>query len=154
MPDSAFKVLEILERAQTPLSGETISNELGITRSAVWKHINELRIMGYDISSSQKEGYRLTHTSNKLLPYEIHKKLKTRFIGKKIRYIENTPSTIWVGKQTLFRGRRGEDARHGHHCRRADRGYWQDGPGMGLTQRGDLDHHRSSNLMSPLIIFS
>jgi BirA family transcriptional regulator, biotin operon repressor / biotin---[acetyl-CoA-carboxylase] ligase len=104
MPDSAFKVLEILERADRPLSGETISNELGITRSAVWKQINELRMMGYDISSSQKEGYRLTHTSNKLLPYEILKKLQTRFIGKKMRYIENTPSTIWVGKQLCSEG--------------------------------------------------
>ena len=104
MPDSAFKVLEILERSDTPVSGEIISNELGITRSAVWKHINELRMMGYDISSSQKEGYNLTRTSSKLLPYEIHKKLRTRFIGKKIRYLENTPSTIWVGKQICSEG--------------------------------------------------
>jgi BirA family biotin operon repressor/biotin-[acetyl-CoA-carboxylase] ligase len=104
LPDSAFKVLEILERTETPVSGETISNELGITRSAVWKHIQELRSMGYDIFSSQKEGYKLTRTSNKLLPYEIHKKLKTQFIGKKIRYLENTPSTIWVGKQMCLEG--------------------------------------------------
>jgi BirA family transcriptional regulator, biotin operon repressor / biotin---[acetyl-CoA-carboxylase] ligase len=104
MPDSAFKVLEILERADTPISGETISNELQISRSAVWKHINELRLMGYDISSSQKEGYRLTRTSSKLLPYEIHKRLKTQFVGKKIRYLENTPSTIWVGKQICSEG--------------------------------------------------
>jgi len=104
MPDSAFKVLEILERADAPLSGETISNELRITRSAVWKHINELRMMGYDISSSQKEGYRLTRTSNKLLPYEIHKRLMTQFVGKKMRYLENTPSTIWVGKQICSEG--------------------------------------------------
>ena len=41
MPDSAFKVLEILERSKEPVSGEVISNELGITRSAVWKQINE-----------------------------------------------------------------------------------------------------------------
>jgi len=104
MPDSAFKVLEILERAARPLSGEAMSNELGITRSAVWKHINELRAMGYDISSSQKEGYRLTKTSSKLLPYEIHKKLRTKFIGKTMRYLENTPSTIWVGKQVCSEG--------------------------------------------------
>lgn len=104
VPDSAFKVLEILERAETPVSGEAISNELGITRSAVWKNIQELRGMGYDIFSSQKEGYKLTRTSNKLLPYEIHKKLKTQFIGKKIRYLENTPSTIWVGKQMCSEG--------------------------------------------------
>ena len=104
MPDSAFRVLEILERATGPLSGEAISNEMGMTRSAVWKHINELRMMGYDISSSQKEGYRLTRTSNKLLPYEIHKKLRTQVIGKKMRYIENTPSTIWIGKQLTSEG--------------------------------------------------
>jgi BirA family biotin operon repressor/biotin-[acetyl-CoA-carboxylase] ligase len=104
LPDSAFKVLEILERSEIPISGEAISNELGITRSAVWKHIQELRAMGYDIFSSQKEGYKITRTSNKLLPYEIHKKLKTQFIGKKIRYLENTPSTIWVGKQMCSEG--------------------------------------------------
>ena len=104
LPDSAFKVLEILERSETPISGESVSNELGITRSAVWKHIKELRVMGYEIFSSQKEGYKLTRTSNKLLPYEIHKKLKTQFIGKKIRYLENTPSTIWVGKQMCSEG--------------------------------------------------
>ena len=107
LPDSAFKVLEILERSETPISGEAISNELGITRSAVWKHIQELRRMGYDIFSSQKEGYKLTRTSSKLLPYEIHKKLKTQFIGKKIRYLENTPSTIWVGKQMCSEGMSG-----------------------------------------------
>jgi BirA family biotin operon repressor/biotin-[acetyl-CoA-carboxylase] ligase len=60
--------------------------------------------MGYDISSSQKEGYQLTRTSSKLLPYEIHKKLRTQFIGKKMRYLENTPSTIWVGKQICSGG--------------------------------------------------
>ena len=99
MPDTAFKVLEILERHQGPISGETISHEMGITRSAIWKNIKELRLMGYDIQSSQKDGYKLVHSSSKLLPYEIHKKLRTRFIGKKMRYFAHTPSTIWVGKQ-------------------------------------------------------
>jgi len=104
MPNSAFKVLEVLETADRPLSGEIISTTMGITRAAVWKHINELRAMGYDISSSQKEGYRLKRTSSRLLPYEVHKKLKTQFIGRKMRYLENTPSTIWVGKQICSEG--------------------------------------------------
>ena len=104
MPNSAFKVLEVLEKADHALSGELISTTMGITRAAVWKHINELRAMGYDISSSQKEGYRLKRTSSKLLPYEVHKKLKTQFIGRKMRYLENTPSTIWVGKQICSEG--------------------------------------------------
>ena len=104
LPDTAFKVLEILERSAEPISGETISNELGVTRSAVWKQINELRLMGYDISSSQKEGYKLARASSKLLPYEVHKKLRTQFIGKKMRYLDSTPSTIGVGKQLCSEG--------------------------------------------------
>ncbi len=104
MPDSAFKVLEVLEQADVPLSGEIISTRLGITRAGVWKHINELRAMGYDISSSQKEGYRLIRTSTQLLPYEVQKNLKTQFIGRKMHYLENTPSTNWVGKQICSEG--------------------------------------------------
>jgi BirA family biotin operon repressor/biotin-[acetyl-CoA-carboxylase] ligase len=104
MPDSAFKVLEVLEQADVPLSGEIISTKLGITRAAVWKHMNELRAMGYDISSSQKEGYQLIRASNKLLPYEVQKKLRTQFIGRKMQYLENTPSTNWVGKQVCSEG--------------------------------------------------
>jgi BirA family biotin operon repressor/biotin-[acetyl-CoA-carboxylase] ligase len=104
MPDAAFKVLEVLEQADVPLSGEIISTKLGISRAGVWKHINELRAMGYDISSSQKEGYRLIRTSNKLLPYEVQKKLRTQFIGGKMHYLENTPSTNWVGKQICSEG--------------------------------------------------
>jgi BirA family biotin operon repressor/biotin-[acetyl-CoA-carboxylase] ligase len=94
----------VLEGGEGPVSGEYISSRLGISRSAVWKHVKELISMGYEISSSQKEGYRLTKKSNRLLPYEVHKKLRTSFIGKKIRYFENTPSTIWVGKQLASAG--------------------------------------------------
>jgi len=84
MTDSSFRVLDILERADAPISGEKISDELGITRSAVWKNINELRLMGYDITSS-----------------EVHKNLKTVFIGRKMRYLENTPSTNATGRQMV-----------------------------------------------------
>ncbi|HUU75842.1 MAG TPA: biotin--[acetyl-CoA-carboxylase] ligase [Methanoregulaceae archaeon] len=99
MYDAAFKVLEILESSDGPVSGELISNKLGISRSAVWKHIKELNNMGYEISASQKEGYRLQKKSDRLLPHEVRKKLRTSFIGKKMRYFESTPSTIWVGKK-------------------------------------------------------
>jgi len=104
MYEAAFKVLEILEASDGPVSGEYISGRLGISRSAVWKHVKELTSMGYEITASQKEGYRLTKQSNRLLPYEVHKRLRTSFIGKQMRYYENTPSTIWVGKQLASEG--------------------------------------------------
>jgi len=110
MYDAAFRVLEVLEANDGPVSGEKISGRLGISRSAVWKHVKELISMGYEISASQRVGYHLTRKSDRLLPYEIQKKLRTRFIGKQMRYFENTPSTIWVGKQLASEG----DARKLH----------------------------------------
>ena len=97
--EAAFRVLEVLENADGPVSGEYISNRLSISRSAVWKHVKELQSIGYDISASQTEGYRLTKKSNRLLPYEVHKNLRTTIFGKKMRYFESTPSTIAVAKQ-------------------------------------------------------
>ena len=41
---------------------------------------------------------------DRLLPHEIRKKLRIRFIGKKMKYFENTPSTIWVGKKLASEG--------------------------------------------------
>lgn len=99
MYEAAFRVLEVLETREGPVSGEVISNSLGISRSAVWKHIKELINMGYEITTSHREGYRLNKSSNRLLPYEVHKKLRTSFMGKKMRYFENTTSTNWVGRQ-------------------------------------------------------
>lgn len=110
MYEAAFRVLEVLETSDGPVSGEYISGRLGISRSAVWKHVKELISMGYEITASQKEGYRLTKKSNRLLPYEVHKRLRTSFIGSQMRYYENTPSTIWVGKQLASEG----DAEHIH----------------------------------------
>jgi BirA family transcriptional regulator, biotin operon repressor / biotin---[acetyl-CoA-carboxylase] ligase len=96
---AAFRVLEILDRANGPISGEAISERLGISRSAVWKHVTELRTMGYEINASQKEGYLLKKDSDRLLPYEIYKHLRTSFIGRKMRYFERTPSTIWIARK-------------------------------------------------------
>ena len=104
MSDSAFKVLEILRRAVAPVSGETIGNELGVTQSTVLKNIKELSQLGYDIQSSRKEGYKLLHSSTKLLPYEIEKNLDTRVIGTSFRYFHHTPSTNSIGKQLCAEG--------------------------------------------------
>lgn len=98
MNETTEKILDILETQEDPISGEKISDMLGITRSAVWKNINELKDLGYSIESSKTSGYKLRTTTTRLLPHEIKKHLKTDFIGKDIRYFRNTPSTTWVAK--------------------------------------------------------
>ncbi|HOP30507.1 MAG TPA: biotin--[acetyl-CoA-carboxylase] ligase [Spirochaetota bacterium] len=89
------KILSILYNSfGSWVSGEEISRELGITRTAVWKNVNILRDTGYIIESSNKSGHRLTSSNNILNEFAIRKNLKTSVFGKRdIRIFEATDST-------------------------------------------------------------
>ena len=75
------------------LSGEDLSDVLKISRVAVWKHIKKIQSLGYKIESKQKLGYRLIDDTEKLLPWEITKDLKTKTVGKRVYYFEEIDST-------------------------------------------------------------
>ena len=95
------KVMDILsECGEKHISGEEISEKLGISRASVWKHINNLKKEGFDIESRSGTGYRLRgKTGDNLTPYEIKKNLDTKFIGQNIEYFETIDSTnIYAGK--------------------------------------------------------
>jgi len=75
------------------LSGQDLSDVLKISRVAVWKHIKKIQTLGYKIESKQKLGYRLIDSTEKLLPWEITRDLKTQLIGKRVYYFEEIDST-------------------------------------------------------------
>ena len=89
------KIIEvILNNGEEFVSGEALSKKLGISRTAIWKHINALRQEGYDIESVNKKGYRLISSPNDLLnPQNIYHNLKTEIIGKNIIHLESVDST-------------------------------------------------------------
>lgn len=93
------KILDFLKRKQDYLSGDQISQRLGITRQALWKHIQELREMGYDIVAVPHLGYRLVSCPDRLFPLEISRHLNTKLIGKKIYYFEAVSSTMDISTQ-------------------------------------------------------
>ena len=53
------KILSALKNTEGYISGEELSHSLNITRSAVWKHIGQLRDDGYMITSVRNRGYKL-----------------------------------------------------------------------------------------------
>jgi len=64
--ENELKVLKLLA-ANTWISGEKIAEEIGISRTAVWKFIKKLSGVGYEIISIRKKGYQLL-TLSKLHP--------------------------------------------------------------------------------------
>lgn len=75
------------------LSGEQISRALGVSRTAVWKHISHLRDLGYGIEAATSRGYRLVTTPDALIPAEIRADLGTLRIGGEIVFLAETDST-------------------------------------------------------------
>ncbi len=88
------KILEALKAGSGYVSGEQLSALLKISRSAVWKHIDQLREQGYDILAVPHLGYQLKSSPDKLLPGEVREGLKTRIIGREIVYRESVMSTM------------------------------------------------------------
>lgn len=75
------------------LSGQHIAELLGCSRTAVWKHIEELRKEGFELEAVRRKGYRIVKTPEKITADELRLGLKTKFIGKNVHYEESVEST-------------------------------------------------------------
>lgn len=80
------------------LSGEDISEALGVSRTAVWKHINKLREEGYKITSSTNRGYLIEKNAEVYSAFEIKRNLHTELIGREIYFYDETLSTNAAAK--------------------------------------------------------
>lgn len=83
------------------LSGQELAAQLGVTRAAVWKQVETLRRLGYEIEAHPRQGYMLLSRPDKLYPWEITQGLKTKLIGKNIEHYEELPSTNRRAKELL-----------------------------------------------------
>jgi len=90
-------ILDILYLSSEYISGEVISKKLGVSRTAIWKHINLLKKEGYAIYSINNKGYKLVKENLPLNEYEV----KRHYKGKiKLNYIKETDSTNTYAKKT------------------------------------------------------
>ena len=86
-------ILSMLQRSDKHLSGEIISEKLGITRSAVWKHIKSLKNEGYEIDSVRNRGYKLISAPSLLNEDRLQSLVDTSLIGKEIKVLKTVDST-------------------------------------------------------------
>lgn len=88
------EVLAILKKNQADFtSGEEISRELGVSRAAVWKSVQQLEGEGYVFTAVSKKGYRLVSCPDILSYEEIAPELKTKTIGRRIVHFASVGST-------------------------------------------------------------
>lgn len=114
----------LAEAADDVVSGEAISDKLGLTRAAVWKHVEALRGQGYRIDAVASRGYRLVAVPDRLRALELRPLLNTHDVGQVLHCHEELGSTndearaladadaehgevVVAERQTGGRGRRG-----------------------------------------------
>ncbi len=99
------RVLQILYRKNGEcVSSSEITGELGITRSAVFKIINELKKQGFDIESIHHRGYRLGNEKDIISPEIINEIIEKEGKNRRIQYFERVDSTNTFAKKILMEG--------------------------------------------------
>ncbi len=100
MTKSRDRILQMFRQASDSfVSGEDICRDLGITRTAVWKQIRQLRDLGYEIEAIPSRGYRLQTTPDTLISSEVTAELGTEVVGKEIVFLAETDSTNTQARQ-------------------------------------------------------
>lgn len=74
------ELLAILEaNREKDLSGEEIANQLGVSRTAVWKAVKSLKEEGYEIGAANNRGYRLQESTDVLSAEGIRPELEPAY---------------------------------------------------------------------------
>jgi len=128
------KLLKLLEENEdTFISGNSLANELSVSRNAIWKAVETLRAEGYDISAGTNKGYRLENRGDILSETGIASHIKTAGVFRlDVRKSVTSTNTVLrdlaaegvpegyvvaAGEQTAGKGRQGRafysPARHG-----------------------------------------
>ena len=87
------RILNLLKESDDFISGQKISDDLGVSRAAVWKYINALKEEGYEIESISRRGYKFVLSPDVLTYEEIEKFLDTKYIGRELIYLPAVDST-------------------------------------------------------------
>ena len=95
----ANEVLELLLHADGFLSGQAISNQLGVSRAAVWKKVKALQEAGYEIDSVTNRGYRLRACPDVLTQEQLRAALGPHPWADQIVLRETVDSTNNLAKQ-------------------------------------------------------
>ena len=91
------QILSLLKSDAGIVSGQRLSEALGVSRVSIWKHIRKLQELGYSIRATAN-GYRLFGASDALHPWEFPER-ETR-----IHYFPEVASTMDVARGLARKG--------------------------------------------------
>ncbi len=115
------EILKVLRECGDYVSGQQLCEQLQVSRTAVWKVINQLKEEGYEVEAIRNKGYRITSSPDIITKEELASRLDTEWAGQEIYYFDEIDSTNTKARQLADQG-----APHGTlvvaDCQHAGRG--------------------------------
>jgi BirA family biotin operon repressor/biotin-[acetyl-CoA-carboxylase] ligase len=87
------------ENATIVISGARIAREIGVSRSTVWRWVEQLRELGVRVKGQQLTGYFLEKVPDILTPDLVRKRMKGSLFGKRVFHFFKTDSTNRVAME-------------------------------------------------------
>ncbi len=98
------KILSMLSAADGYVSGQTLCEALAVSRTAVWKVINQLKEEGYEIESVPSKGYRIISRPDVVTAGEIKSRLSSAWAGQNVVSYGSIDSTNNEAKKLAEEG--------------------------------------------------
>lgn len=98
------EILKMLRETDGYVSGQELCNKFGVSRTAVWKAINQLKENGYEIEAVQNKGYHLLSAPDIMNKTELESIHATEWAGCEIYYFDSIDSTNTKAKELAEEG--------------------------------------------------
>ena len=98
------EILKMLRETDGYVSGQELCNKFGVSRTAVWKAINQLKENGYEIEAVQNKGYHLLSAPDIMDKTELESIHATEWAGCEIYYFDSIDSTNTKAKELAEEG--------------------------------------------------
>ncbi len=98
------KILTLLKESDSYLSGQELCNKFNVSRTAIWKAINQLKDEGYIIEAVQNRGYHLIEYPDLITYSEMKSVLTAKWAGAKLYYFDTLDSTNTKAKKLAEEG--------------------------------------------------
>ena len=98
------ELLRLLRSADGYISGQELCNRFGVSRTAVWKAINQLKEAGYEIEAQQNKGYKLMAAPDLMTEAEIKSLMHTEWVAKEVLYFDTIDSTNTKAQELAEKG--------------------------------------------------
>ena len=87
------EILRLLKESNTYISGQQLCEQFQVSRTAVWKVIDQLKKEGYQIEAVRNKGYRLINSPDVMSKAEIESLMDTKWAGSNVVYYDEIDST-------------------------------------------------------------